>query len=237
LRASIQQGRYPDGNNLIGTIASTKAAQALMSELVSAGFKQQDVEVLDGPEKEIIAQIVKRGFDEDDAKGYAKAARGGKTLVVAEVPDQKIDEAVAIIERRETEGGEAAPEQGETVQEVEEELSVGKRKAATGGVRVTTSVSEKPVEETVTLREEQVSAERKSADRALSPEEAEAAFKGKTVELLATSEEAEVSKQARVVGEVAVGKQVEERKETVKDTVRRTEVEVEKIGAKTRQSR
>ena len=154
-----------------------------------------------------------------------------------QAPDQKIDQAVAIIERHEPSGGEPSPEQGETVQEVEEELTVGKRKAATGGVRVTTSVSEQPVEETVTLREEKVAAERKPADRELSPEEAEAAFQGKTVEVLATSEEAEVSKQARVVGEVAVGKQVAEREETVKDTVRRTEVEVEEVGAKARKSR
>ena len=57
---------------------------------------------------------------------------------------------------------------------------------------------------------------------------------GMGFEVLATSEEAEVSKTARVVGEVAVGKQVGEREETVKDTVRRTEVEVEKVGAKER---
>jgi uncharacterized protein (TIGR02271 family) len=223
---------------VIGTIENPKIAQNLINELVSAGLKQQDVEVLEGSEKEIVASIVERGFDEDDAKGYAKAARGGKTLVVAQAPDQKIDQAVAIIERHEAEGGgEASKEQGETVQEVEEELSVGKRKAATGGVRVTTNVSERPVEETVTLREEKVSAERKPADRELSPEEAEAAFQDKTVEVLATSEEAKVSKQARVVGEVAVGKSVEEREETVKDTVRRTEVEVEEVGAKARKNR
>ena len=223
---------------VIGTIESSKAAQALVSELVEAGLEKQDIAVLDGngPEKQLVAQIVERGFDEDDAKGYAQAARGGKTLVVAQSPDQKIDQAEAIIERHE-EGGEARKEQGETVQEVEEELTVGKRKAATGGVRVTTSVSERPVEETVTLREERVEAERKPTDRELSPEEAEAAFEGKTVELLATSEEAEVSKRARVVGEVAVGKSVQEREETVKDTVRRTEVEVEEVGAKARKSR
>jgi len=219
---------------VIGTIASTKAAQALVNELVKAGFKKQDVEVLDGPEKEILAQVVARGFGEDDAKGYAQAVSGGKTLVVAQAPDQKLDQAVAIIERHENAGGQVSREVGETVQQVEEELSVGKREVATGGVRVTTSVSEKPVEETVTLREEKVAAERKPADRALSPEEAEAAFQGKTVEVLATREEAEVSKQARVVGEVAVGKQVAEREETVKETVRRTEVEVEEIGAKKR---
>jgi stress response protein YsnF len=47
--------------------------------------------------------------------------------------------------------------------------------------------------------------------------------------MIGTSEEANVRKEARVTGEVALGKRVEERKETVKDTVRRSEVEVEKI--------
>ena len=134
------------------------------------------------------------------------------------------------MERYEASAGESShEEQGETVQEVEEELSVGKRKVASGGVRVTTSVSERPVEKTVTLREEEVEVERRPADRKLKPEEAEAAFQDKTVEMLGTSEEAAVRKQARVVGEVALGKRVEEHEETVKDTVRRSEVEVEKI--------
>jgi uncharacterized protein (TIGR02271 family) len=221
---------------VISTIENTKTAQKLINELVEAGFKKQDVELLEGSEKEILAQIVERGFDEDDARSYAKAVRGGKTLVAARTPENKAERVVAIMERYET-AGEGSQEQGETVQEVEEELSIGKRKVATGGVRVTSSVSETPVEETVTLREEQVAAKRKPADRRLSPEEAEAAFQEKTVEVLGTSEEAEVSKTARVTGEVALGKQVEEREETVKDTVRRTEVEVEEIGAKARKSR
>jgi uncharacterized protein (TIGR02271 family) len=222
---------------VIGTIGDAKNAQKLVNELVKAGFKQQDIELLEGSEKEILATIVERGFDEDDARGYAKAARGGKTLVATRAPEDKVNAAVEIIERYESAGAEGAKVQGETVQEVEEELSVGKRKVTTGGVRVTTSVSETPVEETVNLREERVEAERKPASRKLSAEEAEAAFEEKTVEMTATSEQAEVGKQARVVGEVAVGKQVEEREATVKDTVRRSEVEVEKVGAKERQSR
>ena len=56
-------------------------------------------------------------------------------------------------------------------------------------MRVTTSVSERPVEKTVTLREEEVEVERRPADRKLKPEEAEAAFQDKTVEMLGTSEE------------------------------------------------
>ena len=131
---------------------------------------------------------------------------------------------------------EVAETKAGTLQEVREELTVGTRKVATGGVRVTSSVNEVPVEKTVTLREEEVSAERTPASRALSPEEAEAAFKGRTVEALGTREEAEVSKVARVVGEVSLAKRTEEREETVRDTVRRTEVEVEKVEAGARKA-
>ncbi len=44
-------------------------------------------------------------------------------------------------------------------------------------------------------------------------------------------EEAVVSKTARVTGEVEVGKTATEREETIRDTVRQTKVEVEKIAA------
>ena len=120
---------------------------------------------------------------------------------------------------------------------VEEGLEVGKRRVATGGVRVTSSVSERPVEETVTLREERVEAGRRRVDRELRPDEAEAAFEERTVEMTATGEEAEARKVARVVGEVTLGKRVGEREATVRDTVRRTEVEVEEIGPGSREKR
>ena len=215
---------------VIGTIESPKAARKLIDELVEAGFDDRDVEILEGDEAELVAEIVGRGFGKEDARGYAEAAGRGKTVVAARASEAKAPEAAAIIERHETAGGGSSrEEQGETVQEIEEELSVGKRKVATGGVRVTTSVSERPVQKTVSLREEQVEVERRSTDRELRPEEAEAAFAEKTVEMLGTSEEASVRKEARVVGEVSLGKRVEEHKETVRDTVRRSEVEVEEI--------
>ena len=214
---------------VIATIDSAKVAQQLIDELLEAGFKDQDVEILDGDEDELVAEIVERGFGQGDAHGYAKAVSRGKSLVAARAAPEKAEKAAAIMERYEAAEGESSHEQGETVQEIEEELSVGTRKVASGGVRVTTSVSETPVEETVTLREEEVEVERRPADRKLKPEEAKAAFQDKTVEMLGTSEELEVRKEARVVGEVVLGKRVEEHEETVKDTVRRSEVEVEKI--------
>jgi stress response protein YsnF len=213
-------------------------AGKVVEELLAAGLPERDVEVLEGDEDRLVEEIVGRGFGEDDARGFAEQAGGGKRLVAAKVPEEEVDRAVAIMERHEAaEGGgeRRGSGAGETVPVVEEGLEVGKRRVAAGGARVTSRVVERPVQRTVTLREERVEAERRRADRELSPEEAEAAFEGRTVEVVGTAEEAEVRKTARVVGEVALGKRVEERKETVRDKVRRTEVEVEEVGPASRE--
>jgi stress response protein YsnF len=222
---------------VIATIESAKIAQQLIDELIKAGFEGQDVEILAGDEDELVAEIVERGFGKADARGYAQAVGRGKTVVAARAAAGKAEKAAAIMERYEADASEPGSELDEaSVAEVEENVAVGKRKVLSGGVRVTTSVNEQPVEETVTLRDEQVEVERQPANRKLKPEEAEAAFQEKTVEMLGTSEELEVSKEARVVGEIALGKRIDEREEKVRDKVRRTEVEVEEIKPSSRKT-
>jgi len=108
---------------------------------------------------------------------------------------------------------------------VEEEVQVGKR-AVERDVRVHTTVTEKPVEEQVHLREERVSVERRPVDRPASTAD-QTAFKEGVIEMTETVEEPVINKQARVVEEVVVHKEVRDRVETVRDTVRRTNVEVE----------
>jgi uncharacterized protein (TIGR02271 family) len=81
------------------------------------------------------------------------------------------------------------------------------------------------VQEQVTLHEERVQVERRPVDRPVAA--GDDAFRERTVEATESAEEAVVSKEARVTEEVVVRKQAEERTETVSDTVRRTEVEVE----------
>lgn len=199
-------------------------------ELIEAGLEERDVEVIEGSERQIVARIVEQGFDEEDARGYADKAKRGKKLVAARAPDEQVERAVAIMERHETaEGNGKGRAEEESVPVAEEELSVGKRRTVQGGVRVTSHVEEQPVEETVRLREEHVDVERRPADRKLSPEEAEGVFQEKTVEMTETAEEAEVEKEARVVEEVALRKTATEREEKVRDKVRRTEVEVERL--------
>jgi len=77
--------------------------------------------------------------------------------------------------------------------------------------------------------------ERRPVNRTLSKADLDA-FKESTIEITETDEEAVVAKQARVVEEVIVRKDVQDRTETVRDTVRRTDVEVEKLGAERSQS-
>jgi len=122
--------------------------------------------------------------------------------------------------------------EGDTFQVVEENLQVGKRAVDTGGVRVKSSVSEVPVEEDVKLRQEHVEVERRPVDRPATTADLNA-FKEGTIEVRETQEQAVVSKEARVVEEVRVRKNVDEHTETVRDTVRRTDVQVEPIAGKT----
>jgi uncharacterized protein (TIGR02271 family) len=113
----------------------------------------------------------------------------------------------------------------EVIPVVEERLRVGKREAAHGRVRIRSYVVETPVQEQVTLREERVEVERRPVDRDIAP--GDDAFRERVVEAAETAEEAVVAKEARVTEEVVVRKTADERTETVRDTVRRTEVEVE----------
>ena len=117
---------------------------------------------------------------------------------------------------------------------VEERLRVGKREVGHGRVRIRSYVVETPVQEQVTLHEERVNVERRTVDRPLTGAD-ETLFQGRVIEATEIAEEAVVAKEARVVEEVALRKTAEERTETVRDTVRRTEVEVEddRTAAKT----
>ena len=118
---------------------------------------------------------------------------------------------------------------------VEEQLKVGKREVQRGGVRIFSRIIETPVNETVGLREEHVDVQRRRVDEPLSPGDA-SAFREQTIEMRETAEEAVVEKTARVVEEVTIGKQVSERQQQISDTVRHTEVDVQRLDGTSAQS-
>ena len=113
----------------------------------------------------------------------------------------------------------------ETIPVVEERIRIGKRDNSHGRVRVRAYTVEEPVSESVDLREDRVEIERRPVDRAVTG--AEAAFQDRALEAEEYREEAVVQKEARVVEEIGLRKTSETHRETVSDTVRRTEVEID----------
>jgi stress response protein YsnF len=113
----------------------------------------------------------------------------------------------------------------ETIPVIEERLHVGKRETAHGRVRVRAYTVEQPVNESVELREERVEIERRPVDRPV--DAGDVAFQDRTLEAEEYREEAVVQKEARVVEEIGLRKTSDTHQETISDTVRRTEVEVE----------
>ncbi len=208
----------------------------------------------------LIGALTNLGVPEEEAHVYAEGVRRGGTLVAVKSSDEDADKAADImsrhnpvdIDRRSTMyrendwkgfSHEAEPYRHEDIHAerervgnvervpvVEEELTVGKREVQRGGARVHTWVEERPVQEQVRLRDETVHVERHDVDRPLTDADAAGAFRERTIEMTETDEEAVAAKRARVTEEVVISKDVDERVETVSDTVRRTNVEVENTG-------
>jgi uncharacterized protein (TIGR02271 family) len=112
---------------------------------------------------------------------------------------------------------------------IREDLEVGKREVQRGGVRLRSRIVERPVEETIRLREERVTVNRNPVDRATNDADF-SNFEERNIEMIERAEVPVVHKESRVVEEVSLNKEVEEREETIRDTVRSTEVNVENIN-------
>ena len=112
---------------------------------------------------------------------------------------------------------------GGSIQLAEEALAVGKRAVKGGTTRIRRYVIETPVEEQVSLHSEKVVVERRPVTGQVA---GTVDFTDKVLEATATDEQAVVGKTARVVEEVGLRKEASNRTETVRDTVRRQEVEI-----------
>ncbi len=121
-------------------------------------------------------------------------------------------------------------QESDTIPVIQENLEVGKREVETGGVRLRSRIVEEEVSENVSLREETVHVERTPADRAATA----ADMREDEIEMTERSEVPVVNKEARVVEEISLNKEVTERDETIRDTVRDTEVDIEKLDSNKR---
>jgi len=110
----------------------------------------------------------------------------------------------------------------------EEQLNVDKRQANLGEVQIHKTVNQEQVNVPVELRREEVSVDQRDIeDRPIEASEAAQAFQEGTIRVPVRGEEAVVNKQAVVTGEVNINKNVTSEKQTVADTVRREQVNVD----------
>ena len=124
--------------------------------------------------------------------------------------------------------GSRATSGAESIPVIEEDISITKKQVQTGGVRLTSSIVELPVQESITLKSETVHVDRTPVDRPVSSVELDT-FQEGTIELTEHAEVPVITKFAIVTEEVSLTKHVTERDEVINDTLRSTEVEVEKL--------
>ena len=226
---------YEEGVRRGGTLVTVSASDADADEVMEIMNRHNPIDIEDRA-----AEWRQTGFTGAAATRPAAAATSGewrdtgypgapgssgitaKPVASATAPEGASTAAAARNEK--LEGQKSIPV-------VEEELRVGKREVDRGGIRVYSRVEEQPVEEKVNLREERVHVERRPVDRPATAGDFNQAFKEGTIEVTERVEQPVVRKEARVVEEVVVGKDATERTETVRDTVKRTDVNVEPVGA------
>jgi uncharacterized protein (TIGR02271 family) len=178
----------------------------------------------------IVAALMKMGLPASYAEDYVEAIGRGLLFEAVFVEDSKAETALSIM-RAHTSSDVAKPAaaaESASIPVTVEELKVGKREVGSGGVHVTSRVTETPITQEVTLRQERIDVERHPADRPVT--DTEAAFKERTIDVVATSEEPVVAKRARVIEEVVVRKDIGTTTQTIHEKVRRTDVKVERLA-------
>ena len=150
------------------------------------------------------------------ATGTTGATYGTATDTVSS-SDRRVPPGLAADNVRAGEGEQVIPLS-------EESLEIGKRRVDRGSTRIRRYTVERPVEEQIRLRDETVSVSRRPVTGRT--DVGADAFTDREIVVNESEEQAVVGKTSHVVEEVVVQKGMTERTETVRDTVRREEVEI-----------
>lgn len=211
--------------------------------LQAEGFAQADLDILTNDDKddEPKLAVMHKYIPAPDVDVYLQGVRDGGTIITANVADSAVERAASVMssfkmvnikDRAATMQGVygqlSDPAQNENVLEViEEDLEVGTEEVERGRMRIYTVVTEREVQQDVKLRDETIRVNRRPVNRSVitNPD----LFKQKSFEMVEIDEIAKVRKTAKVVEEVSLGKEVVQKIETIKETLRRQDVEIEEV--------
>ncbi len=180
--------------------------------------------------------------NDEEARTYSEVASRGSVVTVHTTSPEESERAAQVLDRfgaidanerardyrsKEATGAtnKSRTADSDSIPVIEEELEVGKREVETGRVQLRSRIIERPVEETLRLREEHVNVERTPVDRPATDADFRNFKEGET-EITEHAEKAVVNKEARVVEEVNLNKETKDRERVVRDSVRKTDVDV-----------
>ncbi len=241
---------------VIGIFQNKTEAETAIEQLERTGFNKSNIDITQGSssqsanrektkDRDSISEFFSSLFDSnDEADKYSNVAKNSECVVTVHANDS--DEAIRAAEVLDSYGAMDVDDQNanaghgdsklerhlsdsdsdESIPVIEEEMEVGKRQVETGKTRIRSRIIEKPVEERLRLREEHVNVSRNEVNREASDAELKN-FKEMDMEITEHAEVPVVNKSTRVVEEISVDKDVEEHEETVRDTVRKTEVDID----------
>ncbi|MBA3944573.1 MAG: YsnF/AvaK domain-containing protein [Herpetosiphonaceae bacterium] len=227
-----------------------KATGRMSSALTQAGVPQDDAALYDDGVRSGGALIIAQALPDDEAMRAVeildrhkvvdisrRSRTGQQSGASSTTTTQRSNAATTTSGSNRSGSGYTQQYQGNEmiVPIIEEQIQVGKQQVEGGGVRVQTHVTEKPVNQQVTLHEEEVHVERRPVNQPVDAAKLDQMKEG-AFEVREMDERAVVSKEARVVEEVVINKEAHERTENIQDTVRRTDVNVEELPGQTRTS-
>jgi uncharacterized protein (TIGR02271 family) len=195
-----------------GSVVTLRAPDTLVDKAVNLLHTHNPVDVNQ--------RAASLGIISAAAAPAAQAAAAGARAVAGTAP--------SVASKAPTAASLPTGNQDEVLRLAEETLNVGKRQVEGGMTRVRRFVTERPVEAQVTLHEEHAEVARRAISDPGYIRDID--WSDRTIEVRETREQAVVNKSARIAEEVVIQKKGSDRVETVKDTVRRQQAEVERVN-------
>lgn len=241
-------------------------ANAALKSLVSTGYSTSDISVIRSEgeaakaglyEPGVWQRLFGRDLEHHEAAVLGRSFKEGSVIVSVRVPESEAPKVVSLLDSHKpvdvldrakayglvgtTVGAPKPPARAnaageEMLRVAEEQINVGKRMVESGLTRVRRHSIEKPVEANITLHEEHAEVMRRAISDPAYVKDID--WSDKTIDVTETVEEPVVSKTAHITEEVVVRKQGSDRTQTVHDTVRRQQVDVDHlpVGAGTKKS-
>lgn len=232
---------------VIGLFNDQNEAKRAYSALVEDGYAKADLDILTNDDKDDEPKLanMRQWVPKPDIDIYLEGVAQGGTIITANVADSAVSRAAGIMSgykmvnikdradelkkvRSDLKLSDPAKDQN-VLEVIEEELQVGKEAVERGRMRIYNTLTERNVTQDVTLRDETIRVQRRPVSRnvEINPD----LFRQRSYEMVEMDEIAKVGKTARVIEEVSLGKEVVDKVETIKETLRRQDVQIEEIPA------